>query len=520
MWTVVFSPISASSPSKHAIQVLHSRHSDAFPLYQRDGRVECLHFAFLDWLFCLNDKMIYQKEMNRITRFFMIPVDKVERIGWMMAAVLTTAVCSAQEKYLFAEEIAPLVTAEWAQWYPYSRYCPTVLIDSSEQHVYAGCAPLAMSQLMHATRSVSRCELLGRSYDWQLMPNRIDTAQAEEQKAVARLIRDCGIAALTNYQQTASSTKLNEVVAGMKKYFGMSRYMHVVDKSRMKGKAGKRLWNDWIFQELKAGRPVMIRGQKGKNFAHVFLIDGCKDSTVHVNFGWGGKRNGYYDPDTLYGFTQNQRMVIGAAANGWQPRIRRVICEKAGQLHLQISDADWQTLHHLKVSGLINAQDIALLRQLAGGGRKGERSGQLATIDLSETALIAMPDSAFFGCATLTYLSLPKMLPELSAYAVANCPLLNEVTVHPVLNRIRRGAFLGCFCLTGIQLPNSLDNIDANAFNSCTRLTDVELPQSVLTIGSGAFANCKRLKRLVVGRNTKTAANIISNTQVKQLTRR
>lgn len=436
-------------------------------------------------------------------------------VAIVAAAALSALTAGAQGKYVFPEAVAPIVQTEWAQWFPYNKFCPTVTIDSTEQHVYAGCAPLVMSQLLRACRYSAGSKRLGRRYNWQLMPNRLDTATYAAQNAVAQLIRDCGTAANTNYRQTASATKLNDVVAGLKKFFGLSRYMHVADRSHYTGAEGDLQWKQLIFSELKAGRPVIVRGQKGRNFAHVFLIDGCRDSTVHVNFGWGGRRNGYYDPDTLYGFTAGQRMVVECAPAGYQPRIRRIVLEKAGQLHRFVSEGDWTTLHHVKVVGLVNAADIALLRQLAGGGRKGERNGQLATIDLTETVAIALPDSAFCGCASLTMVALPAMLPAVSGYAFANCPLLNQVTFHPLVRTIGQRAFSGCFCLTSLTLPRSLRAIGANAFNSCNSLSEVTLPDHVATVGSGAFANCRRLATLSAARSTRlTAASAAKGTKV------
>ena len=56
---------------------------------------------------------------------------------------------------------------------------------------------------------------------------------------------------------------------------------------------------DRIYRELHAGRPIIYGGtgyfpQGAK--AHEFIIDGCdSDGLVHVNWGWGGEADGYYD---------------------------------------------------------------------------------------------------------------------------------------------------------------------------------------------------------------------------------
>ena len=52
-----------------------------------------------------------------------------------------------------------------------------------------------------------------------------------------------------------------------------------------------------LRMELDAGRPVMYMAQlTGGDVGHAFVIDGYRgDDEFHVNWGWGGTGNGYYD---------------------------------------------------------------------------------------------------------------------------------------------------------------------------------------------------------------------------------
>lgn len=425
-------------------------------------------------------------------------------------------VAAAGGRFVFPTEVAPIVVTQWGQEYPYNRKCPTVIIDSARKHVYAGCGPLVMSQVIRSMRYPS-----GRRYDWDMMPERVtDTAAIAVQDAVARLIRDCGTAACTTYRQTASSTKLNGVVTGLKKDFGYSPYMHIVDKAAYSGEDGARAWKTLIYEELRAGRPVIIRGEKGPRNAHVFIIDGCRDSTVHVNWGWGGWRNGYYDPDSLYGFKSAQRMVVGIGTAEYRPVIRRIDVERPGTLTRHITESDRLTLHHLKLTGTLNRDDIRLLRRLAGGAGCGERGGCLSTIDMTECVMLSLPDSAFTGCSALTWIALPITLPEVGRYAFAGCDRLNGVRMGPLLRVIRQRAFSGCFNLTDIALPGSLRVIEGNAFNSCNSLTGVTLPPKVVSVGNGAFAYAARLSVLRIPKTaTSVGANIAKGTKVRKIIR-
>ena len=60
---------------------------------------------------------------------------------------------------------------------------------------------------------------------------------------------------------------------------------------------------DWIkllVNELKNGRPIIYSGyRKDESSGHTFVVDGYKvekgKTLFHVNWGWGGTANGYYD---------------------------------------------------------------------------------------------------------------------------------------------------------------------------------------------------------------------------------
>ncbi len=433
---------------------------------------------------------------------------------------MCVAVAAAQQAYVFPSEVEPLLNSAWGQDAPYNKLCPWERADTTARHAQAGCGPVVMAQVMRGYAYPERSTLIGHAYYWSAMPDRMtDSTTTGEEDAVARLIADCGIAAGTVYGHSASSTTLNGVVTAMKKYFGYSRYMQIVDRAAFVGDEGARQWKELIYNELIGGRPVIMRAELNSRNAHVFIIDGCRDSTVHVNWGWGGRRDGYYDPDTLGGYRMAQRMVADIAPEGYTPDIRTIRLRQPGTLALMITEADTRSLRHLKLSGTINGDDLRVLRRLAGGGAKGCCGGCLSTIDMREAVILTMPDSAFYGCACLTYVRLPLTLPEISRYAFAGCDRLNRVDIPPLVSEIKRNAFAACFNLVELRLPKSLKTIGANAFNSCNSLTEVTLPGSLTSLGAGAFAHSKNLHTLTVPKTLENIGrDVITGTGVTQMT--
>ena len=59
-------------------------------------------------------------------------------------------------------------------------------------------------------------------------------------------------------------------------------------------------------------------------------------------------------------------------------------------------------------------------------------------------------------------------------------------------------AFYGCSSLTAITIPEGVTSIEQHAFNSCRNLTSITIPASVTSIGDEAFTFCSSLTTIVV----------------------
>ena len=73
--------------------------------------------------------------------------------------------------------------------------------------------------------------------------------------------------------------------------------------------------------------------------------------------------------------------------------------------------------------------------------------------------------------------------------AFAGCSSLTSITLPDGIKEISFDCFYRCSGLTSINIPNSVTYIDYSAFADCSKLTTLSIPNSVTTIEGGAFRN-------------------------------
>ena len=182
--------------------------------------------------------------------------------------------------------IEKLIKTAWNQRWPYNTMCP---MDGENQSV-TGCVATAMAQIMYYHR-------WPQTYDWDnMLLDYTGVSTKVEQDAVAKLMSDCGQAVDMQYSATASSANLN--VDCIKEKFGYSQTARLVTFDDYKNST----WEEMIYEELAAGRPVYYVGYKAVSrildvsyVGHAFICDGFDgEGLFHFNWGWGGLSDGYF----------------------------------------------------------------------------------------------------------------------------------------------------------------------------------------------------------------------------------
>ena len=112
--------------------------------------------------------------------------------------------------------------------------------------------------------------------------------------------------------------------------------------------------------------------------------------------------------------------------------------------------------------------------------------------------------SAFYGCSSLTFITIPNSVTSIGHYAFRDCSSLTLVTIPNSVTSIGSYTFQGCSDLTSITIPNSVTSIENNTFQDCSSLTSITIPNSVTSIGSSAFYGCTSLTSITIPNSVTT----------------
>lgn len=105
---------------------------------------------------------------------------------------------------------------------------------------------------------------------------------------------------------------------------------------------------------------------------------------------------------------------------------------------------------------------------------------------------------AFGGCSSLTDVTLPNSLKEISGCAFEDCSSLSNLVIPDSVVYIGPYAFQDCSSLESVTIPKGVTAIYDYTFYDCTSLESVKIPQGVTSIYRCAFSGCSGLTSVTI----------------------
>lgn len=220
----------------------------------------------------------------------------------------------APKLYASEEKVDSLCMSSWYQEAPFWNMCPVV----DGKNTATGCVATALAIILkyhnwpetpegktpaYTTRTkeieMPEVDLSTHTYKWNDMIKYYkEGSYTEEQgQAVAQLMYDIGVASKMNYDEE-SGTPFVVAAEAMRTYFKYNKGFHLEYAMFH----SEEEWVAMLKNEISQGRPLPYNAAKDSPLpsGHCFVVDGYNtDGLFHVNWGWGGRSNGYFLITTL-----------------------------------------------------------------------------------------------------------------------------------------------------------------------------------------------------------------------------
>lgn len=220
-----------------------------------------------------------------------------------------------------------LHTANWGQGYPYNLYTPEI----NGQHCPTGCVATAMAIVMKYNnwpqksrggihKWISNGTEMRYDFDKQIfdftkiLDEYTDGEYTDEQAhEVSKLMQAAGSAVNMQYNPYASGAPgcvIGHYMHEYLQYSPLSQYISAVNFLQEE-------WLKLAFEQIDCNHPFILNAFADSEVGHTFVCDGYDENKMlHINWGWDGVSNGYFDPFLLGSYSNKISMAINLYNDG------------------------------------------------------------------------------------------------------------------------------------------------------------------------------------------------------------
>ncbi len=207
------------------------------------------------------------------------------------------------------------VTTVWGQNDPFNFKSPVI----GGTKAPSGCVATAMSQILYYFKYPAQGEGKGTYtkstgssismdvkgvYLWDQMMESYKkvTLTDDIRETVSTLLFDAALASKMNFEDGGSGSNLFDAGFGFVNNFG---YNPNTIKVLFKRHYSNEEWQEIIYKELAARRPILAGGHNDKS-GHAFVLSGIdNEGLIYINWGWDGRADGFYAIDTWSPLTES-----------------------------------------------------------------------------------------------------------------------------------------------------------------------------------------------------------------------
>lgn len=256
-----------------------------------------------------SDRQFSTETLPPAMLWWMDAADEALRLRLESGATVRESVTPGSMGY--PEAVGQLMATTWDQGTPYNN----IIAQQLGGAYPTGCVATAMAQVMKYYNWPDRgtgfkthrfqfeengpeykltADFENTSYQWDnMLPSYsgVLSYTEEEANAVATLMLHCGVAVEMNYGLSGSGAQSSDAATAMSEYFKYNTKFYMRDIY-----SGEQEWMGIIYEEISNRRPVLYGGATASGAGHAFVFDGYDaNGLVHVNWGWSGSGNDYFD---------------------------------------------------------------------------------------------------------------------------------------------------------------------------------------------------------------------------------